>query len=1731
MKFQKKLASALLTFAMLSTAAVAISAANTIDAYEGTITYSGVNAVSVDGSQAGEVISGGVSYDAVAAAFDGDMATQASFDSNYGTDVSNWMGMKTEVAIVPTQFRLAASSAGQQSKIMNSYIQASKDGVNWITLKLFSDWREYATPAEGGWWAAGTYKEVAVSSTEAYQYFRYFNYNDDGANRLTEFQVFGVVPTSNTIDTYEGEIVYTGVNATSVAGSIAGEIIGGGADAATLGLAFDGSLDTTAFLGTNVGTDVSYWMGIKADEAVVPTAFRLSISQHYRIMGSYIQGSNDGVNWDTLVALTDWRDYATPDEGGVWFGEDSWKYCEVNTTTAYQYYRYFNYNDQGGNRLAEFQVYTADAAVAGAANNVVKFNGTIVESDVVSTYDADIVGEPVGAGVSAADLALIADGNTATGAFAGGNTEEIDTWFGIKFECPVVASEIKIAVPDGQANYRVYGSYFQASNDGVNWKTLEVFDSWRDYSDYTAGNGSYKTVAVADANAYTYFRYFNHNDIGANRVGEFQVYGTVAHSGETTVTGKVDATTDAEGYTGDTVCADCGAVLAAGEAIAKISSRYYTNPADIVYTGLANTSVAGAPVGEIIAGGVDGSAVAAAFDGDIETMAGLSGNPNAIGGEGEGNEAVPYWMGLYFADGIDPSYVRFALPSGQANYRAFWDYIQASVDGENWVDLYVFDDWRKYDSYTSGQYLTLEISDSTVYKYFRVYNYEDRGGNRVGEFQVFGPEGILTNSLTKYVGEIVYTGTYNTSVGGSAVGEIVGGNITADGIATTFDGNTATEARQAANTNDIVDTWFGLYFEEAIVPTGFRVSVAQHYRIMGSYIQASNDGMTWTTLEALDDWRDYATPDEGGVWFGEDAYKNIDVNTTEAYKYFRYFNYNDNGGNWLAEFQVFTADEAVAGAANNSYKFNGEIVASGVASTYSADIAGEPVGAGVSAGDLALIADGNTATGAFAGGNTEEIDTWFGIKFCCPVVASEIKIAVPDGQANYRVYGSYFQASNDGVNWKTLEVFDSWRDYNDYTAANGSYKTVAVADANAYTYFRYFNYNDHGANRVGEFQVYGTIAHEGEALVGGACYETVEAAFAAAVDGDTVKVLADAEIGVLTVAKNTAITLDLNGKTLTGVDTTAKNFGLIQNNGTLTVKDSGNGGSIQLTATTNSGWNRYSAVISNNPGGTLVVEGGTLKHLGGTDMAYGIDSLTNGTIGAVSVTINGGAVESTYRGIRQFCNSTTTENVLVVNGGEISGANKSIWLQSSNNKANLGSLTVGDKAALTGDVYVWTAENTAEFVATVSVATAAFEDGYTLITGNLPEGVEALDYAGVIVITKPVNSGVCGEALTWTFDENGTLAITGNGAMYDFNYSVALEGAAPWAAFRADVKKVVISGNVNTIGTYAFFKMANLTEVVFEGGACLTSIGQGAFGYTGIKNITIPADDIEIAANAFYFAKSLETVAFEEGSVLASIGNYAFRDCSALQTLYIPETVGTIGTNILYNAKQATVSVANGSYAHKYATTYGYNVEVRDSVSVIASGACGADATWYLTNDGVLYIEGAGAMDDFDYTTVADNAAPWAKMRADVKKVVIGKDITSIGTYAFFKMANLIEVEFEAGSALEVIGTGAFGYTTALKNVVIPASVVEIKQNAFYFGGLETAAFAEGSVLKTIGNYAFRNNTALTEIDIPDSVANIGAKIFYKCDAVTVTVGVGTAAEAYMVKTGVNHTIRLDVIA
>ena len=213
------------------------------------------------------------------------------------------------------------------------------------------------------------------------------------------------------------------------------------------------------------------------------------------------------------------------------------------------------------------------------------------------------------------------------------------------------------------------------------------------------------------------------------------------------------------------------------------------------------------------------------------------------------------------------------------------------------------------------------------------------------------------------------------------------------------------------------------------------------------------------------------------------------------------------------------------------------------------------------------------------------------------------------------------------------------------------------------------------------------------------------------------------------------IVLDLNGFSLTATDETEKNYSIIDNRGTLVVKNSKEGTTSSMTveATVNSGWNRYSAVLANNPGGHLTVESGVvIKHLGGTDMAYGIDNLTNGKGTSAVTVINGATVESPYRAVRQFLNGVEANNSLVVKANstiQSTAGNKSIWMHDPSKNANTGSLVVEEGANLMTDVYLSVTAGSTEWPVSVSIAASALKEGATVASSNVPAGykVEEVD--------------------------------------------------------------------------------------------------------------------------------------------------------------------------------------------------------------------------------------------------------------------------------------------------------------------------------------------------------------------------------------------------------------------
>ena len=181
-------------------------------------------------------------------------------------------------------------------------------------------------------------------------------------------------------------------------------------------------------------------------------------------------------------------------------------------------------------------------------------------------------------------------------------------------------------------------------------------------------------------------------------------------------------------------------------------------------------------------------------------------------------------------------------------------------------------------------------------------------------------------------------------------------------------------------------------------------------------------------------------------------------------------------------------------------------------------------------------------------------------------------------------------------------------------------------------------------------------------------YATLQAAVDAAENGQTITIISDIDLkdSTVNIPAGKEVTLDLNGKTIAVTESATGSYGFINVvKGTFTLDDSVGNGKITLDAENDRDWNAYSSVISVQQG-SAIINGGTIQHLGGTDMAYGIDVLLNSGIGDASLTVNDGSIISPYRAIRLFPNSIvddTTTLSLEINGGSISGDNAGIWIQ------------------------------------------------------------------------------------------------------------------------------------------------------------------------------------------------------------------------------------------------------------------------------------------------------------------------------------------------------------------------------------------------------------------------------------------------------------------------------------
>ena len=225
---------------------------------------------------------------------------------------------------------------------------------------------------------------------------------------------------------------------------------------------------------------------------------------------------------------------------------------------------------------------------------------------------------------------------------------------------------------------------------------------------------------------------------------------------------------------------------------------------------------------------------------------------------------------------------------------------------------------------------------------------------------------------------------------------------------------------------------------------------------------------------------------------------------------------------------------------------------------------------------------------------------------------------------------------------------------------------------------------------------------EAVASVGSKQYGSLQAAIDAATAGQTVILLTNVNENV-EIAKEKNLTLDLNGKTLSGGTGTAK--AALYNLGTITIQDTSAAktGTIKRDDTGTVGETSYyvirnqgtmtieSGTVINNSGykkanstgsmiGSSLIcngdcdEGGTLTIKGGTFTQNNFIAIKNGALGVLHVT--GGTITSNHSAIQNWFKADIT-------GGEIKGQ---LWTDAWKEGESVGETKIGGDAKFTGEI-------------------------------------------------------------------------------------------------------------------------------------------------------------------------------------------------------------------------------------------------------------------------------------------------------------------------------------------------------------------------------------------------------------------------------------------------------------
>lgn len=395
---------------------------------------------------------------------------------------------------------------------------------------------------------------------------------------------------------------------------------------------------------------------------------------------------------------------------------------------------------------------------------------------------------------------------------------------------------------------------------------------------------------------------------------------------------------------------------------------------------------------------------------------------------------------------------------------------------------------------------------------------------------------------------------------------------------------------------------------------------------------------------------------------------------------------------------------------------------------------------------------------------------------------------------------------------------------------------------------------------------------------------------------------------------------------------------------------------------------------------------------------------------------------------------------------------------------------------------------------------------------------------GEIVYPRGTFDGADAEdAFEWELSEDGTLTITGTGAMEDL-YSTEY---SPWYGYNDKIKKVVFGEGITHVARGAFgyeygwnssYFYNSLTEVVLP--STLTSIGAYAFASycPALEKINLPDSVTKIGAEAFYRCVALDNVTLPKGlktleqstfsgctmltdvtlqEGLETISAYAFSNCISLTTISIPASVKEISKYAFSGCADLTeINVNAGNTAYR-----------SEGGKLFKITTDGAKLIWwnrYREIDGEtwLYIPAEADAESFDANSyesrLSNSYAGFIVEDGNEYFAVYDGALYSKDGKTLYAVPQKTEGTFAVRKGTAVIMQNAFYECDALTEVTMPDSVYSIGTEAFEGCHFLKELYLSKN-LKSIGSYAFSDCRQLRKIDLPDTLQSLGNSAFANC--------------------------------